>query len=153
MKEALDAAAQSLRQLLPATVYALFEYDSRSDSLVCDNAVGDPQNLLRGLAIAVGQNVTGWCGANRRTAVNSDASLDLAQIAQLFQPPLRSTISTPLIDGDRLVAVLTAYSLKDEAFTESHRYSFEQVSSALLKRIPSLQSKAPSNLVSFQIHS
>ena len=152
VKDALRTAAQSLRQLLPATVYALFEYESQSDSLVCDNAVGDPQNLLGGLTIPVGQRVTGWCGANRRTAMNSDASLDLAQIAQLFQPPLRSTISTPLIGGDRLIAVLTAYSLMDEAFTESHRYAFEQASSALLERISSLQSKTSSNLVSFPIH-
>lgn len=152
VKEALEVSAQSLRQLLPATVYALFEYDSQSDSVVCHSAVGDPQNLLRGLTIPVGQRVTGWCGANRRTAVNSDASLDLAQIVQLFQPPLRSTISTPLVDDDRLVAVLTAYSLMDEPFTESHRYAFEQVSSALLNRISSFQSNASSKIVSFPMH-
>ena len=152
VEEALKTAAQSLRQLLPATVYALFDYDSQSDSLVCANAVGDSQNLLDGLAIPVGQRVTGWCGANRRSAINSNASLDLAQIAQLFQPPLRSTISTPLMDGDRLVAVLTAYSLRDKAFTENHRYTFEQVASALLTKVSSLQSKTSSNLVSFPIH-
>jgi len=149
VKEALDAAAQSLRQLLPATVYALFEYDSQSDSLVCDSAVGDPQNLLRGLTIPVGQKVTGWCGANRRTAINSDASLDLAQIAQLFQPPLRSTISAPLADGERLIAVLTAYSLKEDAFTESHRYTFERVSSALVGCISSLRSQGSMSVLSF----
>ena len=152
VKEALETAAQSLRQLLPATVYALFEYDSQSDSLMCNSVVGDPQNLLRGLKIPVGQRVTGWCAANRRTAINSDASLDLAQIAQLFQPPLRCTISTPLADGERLIAVLTAYSLKEDAFTENHRYTFEQVASALLNRISSLQSNASSNVFSFPIH-
>ena len=149
VKEALDAAAQSLRQLLPATVYALFEYDSQSDSLVCDSAVGDPQNLLRGLTIPVGHKVTGWCGANRRTAINSDASLDLAQIAELFQPPLRSTISAPLADGERLIAVLTAYSLKEDAFTESHRYTFERVSSALVGCISSLRSQGSMSVLSF----
>lgn len=152
VKEALEVAVQTLRQLLPATVYALFEYDSQSDSLVCDSAVGDPQNLLHGLTIPVGQRVTGWCGANRRTAINSDASLDLAQIAQLFQPPLRSTISAPLTDGERLIAVLTAYSLKEDAFTESHRYTFEQVSSALRDRISSLQLNTSSRVVSFPIY-
>lgn len=133
--EALEVSAQLLRQFLPATVYALFEYDSQSDGLVCGSTAGDPQNLLRGLTIPVGQRVTGWCGANRCTAMNSDASLDLARIAQLFQPPLRSTISTPLVGRDRLVAVLTAYSLTDEAFTESHRFIFEQVGSALLTKV------------------
>ena len=149
VKEALEVSAQSLRQLLPATVYALFEYDSQSDSVVCHSAVGDPQNLLRGLTIPVGQRVTGWCGANRRTALNSDASLDLSQIAQLFQPPLRSTISAPLADGERLIAVLTAYSLKEDAFTESHRYTFERVSSALVGCISSLRSQGSMSVLSF----
>ena len=149
VKDALEVSAQSLRQLLPATVYALFDYNSQSDSVVCDNAVGDPQNLLRGLTIPVGQRVTGWCGANRRTAINSDASLDLVHIAQLFQPPLRSTISAPLVHNDRLVAVLTAYSLTEEAFTEGHRYTFEQVGSILLARMSSLPLNKSSNIVSF----
>jgi putative methionine-R-sulfoxide reductase with GAF domain len=152
MKEAVEAAAQCLRQLTPATVYSLYAYDSQSDNLVCDVAVGDQKHLLLGLTIPVGERVSGWSGANLRTSVNSDASLDLAQIAQLFQPPLRSTISTPLVDGDRLVAVLTAYSLTDEAFNESHRYTFEQVASALLGRMSSLQSHSPSNVVSFPTH-
>ena len=152
MKEALEVAAQTFRQLLPATVYALFEYDSQSDSLVCDSAIGDPQNLLRGLTIPVGQRVTGWCGANRRAAINSDASLDLTQIAQLFQPPLRSTISAPLADSERLFAVLTAYSSKDDAFSESHRYTFEQVTSALRDRMSSVPSHTATNVVSFPMH-
>jgi len=94
-------------------------------------------------------SVTGWCGANRRTAINSDASLDLAQIAQLFQPPLHSTISAPLADGERLIAALTAYSLKEDAFTESHRYTFEQVSSALVGCVSSLRSQGSMSVLSF----
>ena len=38
---------------------------------------GDPSELLTGLAISNGDRVTGWAGANRQTAINSDAALDL----------------------------------------------------------------------------
>lgn len=152
VRDALEVAAQCLRQLTPATVYALYRYDSRSDSLTCDCAVGDPHRLLDGLVIRVAERVTGWSGANRRTAVNSDASLDLAQIAQHFQPPLRSTISTPLANGERLIAVLTAYSPKDDAFNESHRYTFEQVASAFLDRISSLRPDTFNSVVPFHSH-
>lgn len=147
--EAFQVATQYLRQLIPATVYALFDYDSPADVLTCRSTVGDEQRLLDGLTIKLGKGVTGWSAANRRTCINSDASLDLVQIARFFSPPLRSTLSTPLAEGDRLIAVLTAYSHKEEAFSEDHRYAFEQVSSALLGRISSLQANAFSNVVSF----
>lgn len=64
--------------------------------------------------------------------MNSDASLDLTQIAGFFVPRLRSTISTPLVKGDSLLGVLTAYSTKRDAFDDQHRYAFEEVGTALV---------------------
>jgi GAF domain-containing protein len=123
--------SQSLRQLTPATTFALYLYDADSDLLVCEHAVGDPLKLLSQLTISLGERVTGWCGANLSTAINSDAELDLAQIADSFDPPLRSAMSTPLVKGDRLLGVLTGYSPKTEAFQEHHMYVFEHVASML----------------------
>lgn len=148
-RAALQSIAQCLRQLTPATVYALFLYDRDADSLVCVSAVGDEQRLLPGLNMRLGERVTGWVGANGRTSVNSDASLDLIQIAGFFIPPVRSTISTPLAKGDVLLGVLTAYCIRGDAFSESHRYTFEYVASALVARICSLQSETSSNILSF----
>ncbi|HEY5618766.1 MAG TPA: GAF domain-containing protein, partial [Vicinamibacterales bacterium] len=82
--------------------------------------------------------------------VNSNASLDLAEIAGFFVPRLRSTISTPLVLGDTLIGVLTAYSGKQDAFDESHRYSFEKVASTLVSRVSSHQLNISSNVVSFR---
>jgi len=113
--------------------------------LVCNVAVGDTQNALFGLTIPVGERVSGWVAANRQTAVNSDASLDLARIAQFLEPPLRSTISTALASDDRLIGVLTGYACSEQAFSESHREVFEQVSSILLARLA-----GPPNVVSFR---
>jgi putative nucleotidyltransferase with HDIG domain len=143
--DAFEASALSLHQLTPATVFALFRYDARSDSVACERTVGDPQNLLRHLVIPLGERVTGWCGANRRTTINSDASLDLTSVAGRFQPPLRSTTSTALVDDDRLVAVLTAYSPEEEPFLEDHRHMFEKVGTTLLAVISSLPSTVPSD--------
>jgi putative nucleotidyltransferase with HDIG domain len=150
--EALNFAAQYLRRLTPATIYALFVYDSKVDVLTCASSSGDEQRLLDGLTIKLGERVTGWVAANRRTSVNSDASLDLAQIAGFFTPSLRSTISAPLIDGDRLIGVLTAYSLKENVFDDGQRYAFEQVASNLVVKISSLPSHISSKVLSFSIH-
>ena len=150
--EALQVAAQCLRQLTPATVFALFTYDPRTDLLTCGHTVGDAQGLLRGLTIRLGERVTGWSAANMRTSFNSDPRLDLIQIADLFSPPLRSTFTTPLVRDDRLVAVLTAYSARAEAFTEGHRYTVEQVASALRDRLASLTALESHSVISFPKH-
>ena len=147
--DAFDVAAQCLRQLVPATVYTLYELDTHSDSLICRHVVGDPNKLIYGLTIPLGQRVTGWAGANRRTAMNSDASLDLAKIAQGFEPNLRSAISISLADQERLIGVLTAYSLQQEAFNENHRDICEHVCATLASRVCTLQSNKSSHLLSF----
>jgi len=144
-----EAAAQYLRQLTPATVYALFTYDSAVDFLRCTATVGDPHRMLHGFVIRLGERVTGWVGANRTTSVNSDASLDLVQIAGYFAPPLRSSISTPLCDGQDLLGVLTAYAVRDFAFQEGHRYAFEKVAAALVSKLVSQSSNAVPNVLSF----
>ena len=82
--------------------------------------------------------------------MNSDASLDLAQIAQGFEPNLRSAMCTPLTEADRLVGVLSAYSLQEDSFNESHRYTFENVCATLSARICTLQPTKLPQLLSFR---
>lgn len=133
--EAVHAAAHCLRQLTPAVICAFYEYDPINDALVCRHAHGDSSRLLSGFSISMGERVTGWAGATRRSSLNADASLDLSNLAEMFDPPLRSVLCTALVEGDQLIGVLTAYSHKVEAFTEKHTYAFEQVGSALTHRL------------------
>jgi GAF domain-containing protein len=71
--------------------------------------------------------VTGWCAANQKTVMNSDAYLDLVQMATRFSPPLRSTICIPLLREDKLTAVFTGYSTHEHPFDDRHRYVVERV--------------------------
>ena len=132
---ALSIAAQCLRQLTPATVFALYRYEVDDDTLRCEAAAGDPHGLLSGLTIRVGERVTGWSAANRRSSLNSHASLDIAQIADQFEPPLRSTMSSPVLVGEQLIGVLTAYSSKDTPFGESDKYALEHVASLVTRTV------------------
>jgi putative nucleotidyltransferase with HDIG domain len=135
LENAFETVTQVLRQLTPATVWAFYRYDAGSDSLVCESTTGDIHNYLHGLIIPLAERVTGWTGANRRTSMNSDASLDLAHIARLFTPPLHSTLALPLTEGERLLGVLTGYSTREAAFNDAHRYSVERIGILLSERI------------------
>jgi len=150
MKEAVDTTAQCLRQIVPATTYALYVFDSSSDNLICEVAFGDQGNALLGLTIPVGERVSGWVGATRQTVMNSDAILDLGEAARVFQPALRSTISTALGNDTQLIGVLTAYAASEAVFTDGHRDVFEQVASLLLPAILPLQTSANGNVVTFR---
>jgi putative nucleotidyltransferase with HDIG domain len=147
--ELLQHASRCLRQLIPATVFCLYFYDSVSDAIECRYSVGDPSGLLVGLTIRLGEKVSGWSAANKRTSLNSDASLELGQLVGSFTPPLRSCISTPITKGDRLLGVLTAYSPQRDAFSEGHRYSVEQVATLMATSIAAKLDVKSNSLVSF----
>ncbi len=149
IKSAFQVASNALRQLTPATVYALFEYVDEADILSCVATAGDEERLLEGLTVRVGERITGWVAANLTTALNSDASLDLFQIATVFSPPLRSTLSTPVLSGGRLVAVLTAYSPRSETFDQEHRYALEYIASAIQTQFTSRRNYAASAVIRF----
>ena len=146
-RDAFEAAVQCLRQLTPANVFAMYRHHPESDTLVCELAAGDNDRLLEGLSIKMGQRISGWCGATRRTSVNSEASLDLAQIAQGFTPSLRSALSTPILNDDKLAGVLTAYTTKDQAFSDTHGYALEQVAVMLAEQLRRLALTGPARAI------
>ena len=137
LSTAVDSALQTLRQLTPITTCALYRYDANLDQVVCESASGDPHNLLKGLIIRLGERVTGWCAANQKVAVNSDAYLDLTEMAGRFSPSLRSTLCVPLLHEDKVSGVFTGYSTQENPFDERHRYVAERVAEMLNSRLTS----------------
>jgi putative methionine-R-sulfoxide reductase with GAF domain len=145
---AMDAALQTLRQLTPITTCAFYRYDQGLDRVVCQHAAGDPHNLLVGLIIHIGERVTGWCAANQKAAMNSDAYLDLTQTASRFSPALRSTICVPLMHDEQVSGVFTGYSTQNSPFDERHRYVVERVAGMLDARLTP-PARSASNVRSF----
>jgi putative nucleotidyltransferase with HDIG domain len=151
--QAVEAAAQCLRQLSAATVFAFFRYDRTRDLLVCEDAPGDKNGLLVGLTLAMGTRVSGWSAATQRTSINANAALDLANVADFFEPPLRSVFCIPVISENQTIGVFTAYSHKSEAFSESQTYAFEQIATALSHRLRSVSEVDPSRHLIFHTRS
>ena len=135
VEETIALAARFLHQLTPATVYAYYRHNAQGDTLVCDHVIGDQHRLLEGLTMSLGDRVSGWTAVNRRSSLNSPATLDLGRVANAYQPPLQSTVSTPITRGEDLIGVLTAYSPMEDAFSEPHRYAFEYVAASLADKL------------------
>ena len=124
--DAGDVIAKHLRRLIPSSLCVFYVYDQHADELVADHVVGDAP-FVKGLRIPLGQRLSGWVAANRQTICNSDPALDFGNDAR-SNPALRSCLSTPLLSKDKLVGVLSLYSIESAAFNVDHRRIIEVIS-------------------------
>ncbi|MGE3110127.1 MAG: HD domain-containing phosphohydrolase [Phycisphaerales bacterium] len=129
--EAADEIAAQLGQAVPASLVVFFTYDDSTDLLVAAQASGDGATLVRGMRIPLGHRLSGWVAANKQTIVNSDAMLDLGEIAKSVTPRLRTCLSTPLLVQGQLYGVLTLYSSAQDAFSDAHRAFVESAAKEL----------------------
>jgi diguanylate cyclase (GGDEF)-like protein/putative nucleotidyltransferase with HDIG domain len=122
-----DTVAKHVRRLLPFSLFVVYSYDTTADELNAVYAMGEAAQMVKGLRITLGQRVSGWVAASRQTIANSDATLDLGELAR-SESRLRSCLSTPLLSSDRLLGVLTLYSSSVSGFTDNHKRLIEAVS-------------------------
>ena len=133
--KAIAAAYRYSRQLTPANIGAFFENTDAEDSLTCTRSFGDSHQVLLGMTIRLGERITGWAVANKRTAANSDAVLDLGPLADVFQPPLRTAVSCPLDTANGVTYAYTAYCSRVEGFSLGHVHALEQLANSLASRL------------------
>jgi diguanylate cyclase (GGDEF)-like protein len=120
-----DVIAKHLRRLVPSSTCAFFIYDKAGDELRAEHVFGEGGLAITGITIPLGQRLSGWVGANRQTICESDAVLDLEDLARSHR--LKTCISTPLAWGDELLGVVTLYGNDQQSFNEDHRRVFEAV--------------------------
>jgi putative nucleotidyltransferase with HDIG domain len=112
--DAAVLATTYLSRIVPDTTFAFYIHDAASGQLVARHAMGEHAAALRGTSIAMSERLSGWVAACRQTIANSDAALDLYDRGI----KLGSALSAPLVDGERVVGVFTAYAAAPQAFTE-----------------------------------
>ncbi|MGE3959456.1 MAG: HD domain-containing phosphohydrolase [Vicinamibacterales bacterium] len=113
-----EALVVRLRPRLGATVAVFFRHDHSKDELVCQHVAGMKVDRLSGSRIGVGERMSGWVAANRRSIANSDPALDFGDLTASLKPPLRFGLIVPVENGDELVGVVSFYG--PEAFTKEH---------------------------------
>ena len=115
--------AAGIRKVIRFSLGVLFLNDAATNELEAAYVFGDSSEFVRGLRIPLGQRLSGWVAVNRQTIMNSDAVLDLADIARAAG--LRVCLSTPLVSKDHIFGVITLYSTTVDGFTEADRLAIE----------------------------
>lgn len=108
-----------MRHIVPCEAMALFLPDESHDHVVIRYAAGAHAHALRGVTRPTPQGVAGWVAVNRTTVLNAEPILDLGFRAT-STPALRSSLVTPLVDSDAVIAVLALYSKDLLAFSDDH---------------------------------
>jgi putative nucleotidyltransferase with HDIG domain len=131
LADAVEELASKLRSLTPAALCTLFLPEASSGELYVGHASGSGAPHVRELRMAVGERLSGWVAANRRTICNSDAALDLAAVPELNTGEFKSCLATPLVAADTLAGVLTLYAREPQAYSDSDRRIVEQIARPL----------------------
>lgn len=138
---ALDA---QIANWIPGLTLVLYQYDPQLDALFARAAAGVHERAVRDLTIGLGLRLTGWVGAHRTTIVNSEAALDLGNLAAQLRPVPLLCLSTPVLSRQKLTGVLTVYSTIERPFGASDVALFEMLASLLA---PVLEDDLPRSAV------
>ena len=132
LRELGDVALSHVKRLIPHSCAVLFVYDADTDDLAAVAVSGELAPMVLGLRIPLGHRLSGWVAANRQTIRNSDAILDLGEMARSAEPRLRSCLATALTSSkDNLVGVVALYAAAPKAFSDEHERVLEAISTRL----------------------
>jgi putative nucleotidyltransferase with HDIG domain len=121
-----DEIYQELSILTGGLTIVIYQYDAQLGCLFGRAASGIHRDVGVGLTIGIGLRLTGWVAAHRTPIVNSEAALDLGNVAAKLRPAPQLCLSTPMLSGGKLVGVLTVYSTADP-FTAKDVAVFEML--------------------------
>jgi diguanylate cyclase (GGDEF)-like protein/putative nucleotidyltransferase with HDIG domain len=114
--------------LLAVRVNRIVEHDGIAVYLVHEGKLipryvkGESFRLFSSLQIPVGQGLSGWVAENDLPILNGNPAVEAGYMNDpRLVTALRSAISVPLRSRDRIVGVLTLYSLRASAFNSDHR--------------------------------
>ena len=130
-----DIVSGYLRQITPATLVVFYLRDAKSDDLVALHASGYGADLVRGQAMALGSNVSGWVAVNGQSVI-TDPVLDGVDALLHIEPRFKSLLCVPLAtEASNVVGVVTLYAGGDHAFQDEQRQALELVGAPLAEAL------------------
>jgi putative nucleotidyltransferase with HDIG domain len=112
-----EAVWNALRGHLPASAFVLFVCDAHT---LVPAYRGGESTVATNTRIPIGERLSGWVAATRRTIVNSDARLDFDSDVR-EATTLRTALAVPIVRGGETLGVLACYAEGLDAFGDPHQ--------------------------------
>jgi signal transduction protein with GAF and PtsI domain len=122
--DVLALVTATVRRVVGRGTCAIYLVSPDGRTLTVEHASGPLAAALAGMSIEIGQKLSGWVAAHRRTIVNSDAQLDLSDVLSR-DIGAHACLSTALCEGEALAGVLTVYRESTKPFTPADARAFE----------------------------
>jgi putative nucleotidyltransferase with HDIG domain len=132
LTDAADGLFRHLRRVIPAASLALYRRQKDHNDLSVVASAGVGTTTIQGLAVPIGERISGWVFAHAQPVLNSDAALELGPVARTFSTPLRFVTAVPIIDRS-VVAVLLAFGT--EPFDKDHRRLLENAATLFVSSL------------------
>lgn len=127
VEHTLEILVDKVGHVVPFDTCVVYVYDDGKGYAAARHVVGKNAQKLAGRCIALGEGVTGFALANRKSVNQLHPSLDFTDINPEAGIKYRSMASLPLFKDDVLLGALSVYSNEIEQYSDDHMRLLETV--------------------------
>ncbi len=119
LDQLLAGIAESVKKVIHFELLAILLYHEKRQDLRIRYAVGYREEVVRNLAIRLGEGITGAAAAQREPILVGDVRSDPRYLNAV--DAVRTEMAVPMIARHKLVGIIDVQSTRPEAFTEYDR--------------------------------
>ena len=119
LDELLSNVAAIVKKVIPYELLAILLYSERRQDLRIRYAVGHREEVVRSLAVRLGEGITGAAAAQHEPILSGDVRTDPRYLNAL--DAVRSELAVPMLARNLLVGVIDVQSTRENAYTEYDR--------------------------------
>jgi phosphoserine phosphatase RsbU/P len=133
LDQLLSNVADIVKKVISYDLFAILLYSERRQDLRIRYAVGHREELVRNLAIRLGEGITGAAAAEREPILVADVRTDRRYLNAL--DAVRSELAVPMLAGSMLVGIIDVQSTRERAYTEYDRALLRLIASRVASSI------------------
>jgi diguanylate cyclase (GGDEF)-like protein/putative nucleotidyltransferase with HDIG domain len=128
LNDTVTLVSTKLSAIVPFDTCIIFVVDEKSGKATATHVVGENADIFARRRINVGDGITGWVIANKRSMCNASPDLDLVGIPDDIAEQYRGVLVTPLLREDGAFGAISLYSKSRTSYTSEHVRLLESVS-------------------------
>jgi PAS domain S-box-containing protein len=133
LDEVLSTLLDEVRSLLGVVACSVWLIDPETGGLVCRQATGPKNDLVRGWHLAPGEGLAGWCAHRGESLIVPDVHADdryFSEVDQQTGLALRSILTVPLKVQEQVIGVLQAVDTTIDRFEAADLKLLEPVAAS-----------------------
>ncbi len=137
LEELLANVGEVVRRVIPYDLFAILLFHEKKKDLRIRYAVGHREELVRNLALSLGEGIVGTAASTREPVLVADVKLDDRYLGGT--DVVRSELAVPMIARQRLVGVIDVQATRTGAFKDYDRAMLSLIAGRVAAAIDNAQ--------------